>query len=199
MLWLHLDIFTYITFILQLDYSDIWMKILVCMHPCFLPLQIVWVLGYQALSLCEWENHLIYLSWLIFFSHLILIEKNSCQMLAVFWHVISNDAKWPHGLMCPGVKQGCPDQPLTPGSFIRLCSRHGPIDKGQWKGRPLSLFTSIQLKHQTLNLCLVFIGTLIVFIDWHVAQLSVLWVTHNDAAVFSSQPTFCCQPGRKGL
>lgn len=27
-------------------------------------------------------------------------------MLAVFWHMISNDAKWAHGLMCPGVKQG---------------------------------------------------------------------------------------------
>lgn len=78
-------------------------------------------------------------------------NPNTCQMLAVFWYMISNHFKWPRRLMCPGVKQGCPDQPLTPGSFIRLCSRHGSIDKGHWKGHRLSLFTSIQLKHQQLN------------------------------------------------
>lgn len=101
-------------------------------------------------------------------------------MLAVFWHTISNDAKWPHGLMCPGVKQGCPDQPLTPGSFIRLCSRHRSIDEGHWRGHPLSLVSSIQLKHQQLNQCLAFIGTLIVLTDWHVVQPSVHQVPHNE-------------------
>lgn len=105
-------------------------------------------------------------------------------MLAVFWHMISNDAKWPHGLMCPGVKQGCPGQPLTPGSFIRLCSRHGSIDKGHRRGHPLSLFSSIQLKPQQLNQCLVFTGTLIVLIDWRVVQLSVHWVPHNEQGCF---------------
>lgn len=121
-----------------------------------------------------------------FFLILILLlggkkKKNACQMLAVFWHTISNDAKWPHGLMCPGVKQGCPDQPMTPGSFIRLCSRHSSIDKGHWKGHRLSLFTSIQLKHQQLNQCRVFIGTLIVFIDWQVVQQSVHWAPHINS------------------
>lgn len=75
--------------------------------------------------------------------------------------------------MCPGVKQGCPDQPLTPGSFIRLCSRHGPIDKGHWEGHGLSHFTSIQLKHQRLNQFLVFAATLIALIDWQALQQSV--------------------------
>lgn len=96
--------------------------------------------------------------------------RNACQMWQVFWHMISNDAKWFHGPMCSGVKQGCPDQPLTPGSFIRLCSRHDYIGKGHWKGRRLPFFTSIQLKHQQLNRCLVFNGTLIVSFDWQVIQ-----------------------------
>lgn len=93
------------------------------------------------------------------------------------WHMISNEAKWPHGLMCPGVKQGCPDPPLTPGSFIRLCSRHCSIDRGHWRGHPLSYFSSIQLKHQLLNQCLVFIGTLTVLIDWQASE------SHNDQVV----------------
>lgn len=91
--------------------------------------------------------------------------------------------------MCPGVKQGCPDQPLTPGSFIRLCSRHSSIDKGHWRGHRRSLFTSIQLKHQRLNQCLLFIGTLIVFIDWQVVQWSLHWVSHF---FFISSLLFVC-------
>lgn len=110
-------------------------------------------------------------------------------MLTVFWHMISNAARWPHVLMCRGVKQGCPDQPLTPGSFMRLCFRQSSIDKGHWRGHPLSLFSSIQLKRQLLNQCNPFIGTLIVLIDWHVDQLSVHWAPHNDRVVFSSPPT----------
>lgn len=110
-------------------------------------------------------------------------------MLAAFWHMIWNYAKWPHGMMCTRVKQGCSDQPLTPGSFIRLCSRHGSIDKGHWKGHPLSLFSSIQLKHQQLNQSLVFIQTLIVLIDWHVIQISIHWAPHNHMVVFSSWQT----------
>lgn len=99
----------------------------------------------------------------------------------------------PHVPMCPGVKRGCPDQPLTRGSFIRLCSRLGSIDKGHWKGRPRSLFSSIQLKHQLLNQRLLFIGTLIVLIDWQVVKLSVHWAWHNDW-LFShprKHPFFC--------
>lgn len=123
---------------------------------------------------------------------LILLKKIiAYQLLTVFWHMISNDAKWPHGLMCPGVKQGCPDQPLTPGSFMRLCSRHGSIDKGHWRGHPLSRFSSIQLKHRLLNQCLLFIGTLIVLIDWHVDQLSVHWAPHNDGCFLISTNRYC--------
>lgn len=124
-----------------------------------------------------------------FFSNCNLIGNNAYQMLTVFWHMISNAARWPHVLMCRGVKQGCPDQPLTPGSFMRLCFRQSSIDKGHWRGHPLSLFSSIQLKHQLLNQCNPFIGTLIVLIDWHVDQLSVHWAPHNDRVVFSSPPT----------
>lgn len=145
----------------------------------------LWVL--QKTLVCEGTTNLLVVANVSLI--LIWLEKNAYQMLTVFWHMISNDAKLPHGLMCPGVKQGCPDQPLTPGSFIGLCSRHSAIDKGQWKGHPLSLFSSIQLKHQLLNQCLVFIGTLIVLIDWHVDQLSVHWAPHNDRVVFWSRPT----------
>lgn len=98
------------------------------------------------------------------FSSVLSYWKDSCQMLSVFWHVILNDAQWPHGLMCPGVKQGCPDQPLTPGSCIRWRSRRSSIDKGHRRGHPLSRFTSIQLRHQQLNRWLLFTGTLIVLI-----------------------------------
>lgn len=83
-----------------------------------------------------------------------------CQMLALYGHLISNDAKWPHELSCPGVKRGRPGQPLTPGSFKRLRSKHVPIDQGRRKGRRFSFFASIQLTHQLLNASSVFIKTL---------------------------------------
>ena len=115
-----------------------------------------------------------------FFPNCNSIEKKCFPYAcSVFWHMTSNDPKWPHGLMCPGVKQGCPRQPLTPGSFIRLCSRRGCIDKGHRKGQSFSHFSCIQLKHQGLNQCLVFIGTLIVLIDWHVVELNVFSVLRH--------------------
>lgn len=81
-------------------------------------------------------------------------------MLELCGCLISNDAKWPHELMCPRVKRGRPGQPLTPGAFIRLRSKRVPIDKGRCRGRRFSLFMSIQLTHQQLNHRSVFIKTL---------------------------------------
>lgn len=86
--------------------------------------------------------------------------------------------------MCPRVKQVFPHQPLTPGSFIRLSSRQSRIDKGHRRGHPPTAFSSIQLKHQEPNQGLVFIGTLIVFIDWHVVQLKVLPSTTQWCSCF---------------
>ena len=129
----HLNIFACIIIIKQLDHS---------VNDCCLHARQCFIFP-SWMTLCALEPP-IYLSRLFFPLILISLKRNASQMLPLFWHMISNDAKWPHGLMCPRVKQGCPDQPLTPGSFIRLCSRHGSIDKGQWKGHPLSLFASIQ-------------------------------------------------------
>lgn len=110
-------------------------------------------------------------------------------MLALCSRGISNDAKWPRELMCPGVKAGRPAQPLTPGSFIRLRSKHVPIDEGRCKGRRFSLFTSVQLTHQQLNHCSEFIKTVIVSIDSQaVQQKSPLVPTHHTLFL----PFFSC-------
>lgn len=92
-----------------------------------------------------------------------------------------------NGLMSwrvPGLKRGCPGQPLTPGSFIRLPSKHVPTDEGRSKGHHLSLFTSIQLTHQQLHQCLLFIKALIVSIDSQVVQQKCpLIATHHSLFV----------------
>lgn len=107
-------------------------------------------------------------------------------MLALCSRVISNDAKWPHELTCPGVKAGRPAQPLTPGSFRRLRSKHVPIDEGRCKGRRFSLFTSIQLTHQQLNHCSEFIKTVIVSIDSQAVQ-------QTSPLVTTRLPFFSCR------
>lgn len=114
---------------------------------------------FQSRALCTWNPSCQKKN---VFPILFFYWENICQMLAAFWHMISNDAKWPHGPMHWKVKQGCPDQPLTQRSFRRSCSRQGFIDKGHWKGHPPSLFSCIQLKLQQLNQFPVFLmGTLI--------------------------------------
>lgn len=105
--------------------------------------------------------------------------SNLCQMLALCSRLISNDAKWPHELMCPGVKRGRPGRPLTPGSFTRLRSKHVPIDKGRCKGRRFSLFMSIQLTHQLLNHRSVFIKTLCPLISKQFTHSVQLSATHH--------------------
>lgn len=105
--------------------------------------------------------------------------SNLCQMLALCSRLISNDAKWPHELMCPRVKRGRPGRPLTPGSFMRLRSKHVPIDKGRCKGRRFSLFTSIQLTHQPLNHRSVFIKTLCPLIPKQFTHSVQLSATHH--------------------
>lgn len=110
-------------------------------------------------------------------------------MLALCGLLISNDAKWPHELMRPGVKRGRPGQPLTPGSFMRLRSKHVPIDKGRCKGRRFSLFTSIQLTHQQLNHRSVFIKTLCPLIAKQFSHSVQLSATHH--LLFLSFFSFC--------
>lgn len=110
-------------------------------------------------------------------------------MLALCGCLISNDAKWPHELMCSRVKRGRPGQPLTSGSFIRLRSKHVPIDKGRCKGHRFSLFTSIQLTHQPLNHRSVFIKTLCPLIPKQFTHSVQLSATHH--LLFLSFFSFC--------
>lgn len=91
--------------------------------------------------------------------------------------------------MRPGVKRGRPGQPLTPGSFMRLRSKHVPIDKGRCKGRRFSIFTSIQLTHQQLNHRSVFIKTLCPLIAKQFSHSVQLSATHH--LLFLSFFSFC--------
>lgn len=64
-----------------------WMKNLVCVNLNILHLD------YKPLSLSGCPRVLFQLLQLIFESYW---KKNACQMLAVFWHMISSDVKWAH-------------------------------------------------------------------------------------------------------